>query len=113
MKFKVIAAACVLALSGCLDASDSVDQVARSGAKSVVNGIVAQRFPGVDASVATDCIIDNASAAEILQIGQAAIVGTTSQTTSLVLSIAQRPATVECIAGETLGVGGLLSALAG
>ncbi|WP_341367004.1 succinate dehydrogenase [Yoonia sp. BS5-3] len=98
-------------LSGCLDGATSVDDVARSGAKTVVNGIVEARFPGVDASVATDCIIDNASASEIVTIGQAALTGTTDATTSLVLEIAQRPDTVSCIAEDTLGVGDILSVL--
>jgi len=107
----ILAAVAVAGLSGCLDGATTVDGVAHSGAKTVVNGIVASRFPGVDASVATDCIIDNASAAEILTIGQAAIVGTTAETTSLVLEIAQRQATVACIAQDTLGAGNIFSVL--
>ncbi len=100
------------ALTACLDGTTtSVDDVARSGAKTVVNGIVASRYPGVDASVVTDCVIDNASASEILEIAQAAVVGTSSATTSLVLEIAQRPDTVSCIAEDTLGVGDILSLL--
>lgn len=101
----------VMGLSACLDGATSVDDVARAGAKTVVNGIVAARFPGVDASVATDCIIDNASAAEIVTIGQAALTGTTEATTSLVLEIGQRRETVACIAEDTLGVGDILSVL--
>lgn len=111
MRIPVLMIVATFGLSACLDGATSVDDVARSGAKTVVNGIVASRFPGVDASVATDCVIDNASTAEIVEIGQAAIVGTTSATTALVLEIAQRPDTVSCIAGDTLGIGDLLTAL--
>lgn len=111
MRTIILMTVAAFGLSGCLDGATSVDDVARSGAKTVVNGIVASRYPGVDASVATDCIIDNASASEIVSIGQAALVGTTDATTSLVLEIAQRPDTVSCIAGDTLGIGDLLSAL--
>lgn len=98
-------------LSACLDASDAVDTAARNSAKTVVNGVVASQLPGVDASVVTDCVIDNASSSEILEIGQAAVLGTTADTTSLVLEIAQRPDTVSCIADDTLGVGDILSLL--
>jgi hypothetical protein len=92
-----------------MDASDSVDQIARNSAKTVVNGVVESKLPGVDATVVTDCVIDNASSSEIVEIAQAAIVGTTSTTTSLVLEIAQRRDTISCIADDTLGVDDLLS----
>ncbi|MDO6588690.1 succinate dehydrogenase [Loktanella sp. D2R18] len=107
-KYGLIAAA-AFGLSGCLDASDSVDQIARSSAKTVVNGVVESKFPGVDATPVTDCIIDNASSSEIVEIAQAAVVGTTSATTDLVVEIAGRPDTISCIADDTLGVGDLLS----
>ena len=74
----------------------------------MVNSVVASRLPGVNAAPLTDCIIDNASGAEIIQIGQAALVGTTPQTTSLVLEIAQRPETVRCALQNSLD-GGVLS----
>ena len=111
MRKSMFVVAAVMGLSACLDGATSVDDVARAGAKQVVNGIVQARFPGVDATVATDCIIDNATASEIITIGQAALVGTTSQTTSLVLEIAQRRETVACIAEDTLGVDDLLGIL--
>ena len=98
-------------LTACLHASDAVETAARNSAKTVVNGVVASQLPGVDASVVTDCVIDNASSSEILEIGQAAVLGTTADTTSLVLEIAQRPDTVSCIADDTLGVGDILSLL--
>ena len=98
-------------LTACLDASDGVDTLARNSAKTVVNGVVQSKLPGVDATAVTDCVIDNASSSEIVEIAQAAVVGTTAATTSLVLEIAQRPDTVSCIADGTLGLGDLLSAL--
>ena len=107
MRIAFIALAAVVGLSACLDTTGGVDTLARDSAKTVVNGVVATRYPGVDASVVTDCVIDNASGAEIVEIAQAAVVGTTDATTSLVLEIAQRPDTVSCIAGDTLGIGDL------
>ena len=108
-----IAALVVLALPACLDGSDTVDDIARNSAKTVVNGIVEARYPGVDVSVATDCIIDNASAAEIVTIAQAAVVGTTSETTALVTEIGSRPETLRCIAEDTVGAGNIIDLISG
>ena len=92
-------------LSGCMqDIGTQGDALARTAAKGVVNNVVASKFPGVDATPVTDCIIDNATGAEILTIAEAAVVGTTQATTDLVVGIAQRPETVRCTASNMLGV---------
>ena len=87
----------VLALSGC----GAADTVARDNAKSVVNRVVTERFPGVNPAPVTDCIIDAASAGEILQIGSAAVTGVTSSTVEKVLEISTRPEAVICITRNT------------
>jgi len=92
--------AALLTLSGCEVASQSADELARYQAKSVINGVVAEKLPGVDATPVTDCIIDNATASEILTIAGAAVTGVTPATGQLVLDIAQRPETVQCIASN-------------
>lgn len=95
-------------LSGCMqDLGPAGDVIARDAAKGVVNNVVRSRFPGVDAAPYTDCIIDNASSAEIIEIGQAALVGTTPATTNLVTEIASRPDTVRCALNSSLGIQGL------
>lgn len=92
-------------LSGCMqDLGSQGDVLARSAAKGVVNNVVASKFPGVDATPVTDCIIDNASGSEILTIAEAAVVGTSQATTDLVVDIAQRPETTRCAASSLLGV---------
>ena len=48
---------------------ESQDAVARESAKSVVNPILAERFPGLPVSLATDCVIDNATTQEIVTLG--------------------------------------------
>ena len=94
-----------LALSGCMqDMGASGDALARHAAKGVVNNVVASKFPGVDATPVTDCIIDNASGAEIVTIAEAAVVGTSQQTTELVVAIARRPETQRCAASSYLGI---------
>ncbi|MEP5155580.1 succinate dehydrogenase [Planktotalea sp.] len=94
-----------VALGACVStASDTADQLARTTAKSVVNGIVADKFPGVDASPITDCIIDAASAAEIFEIAKAGATGVTADTVETVTTIAARPDTVSCISQNGLGL---------
>lgn len=101
---RAVALVACVGLCGCLqDLGSTGDMLARDAAKGVVNSVVAARYPGVDASVMTDCIIDNANAAEILQIAEGAVLGTTEATTALVVEIAARPETVRCTAGNVLG----------
>ena len=94
----------VLALSGCGAANDAADAVARDRAKVVVNGVVDDRFAGVNAAPVTDCIIDAASAGEIIQIAGASVTGVTQSTVEQVLEIAGRREAVECIAENGLAL---------
>ena len=85
------------------------DAVARDAAKRTVDPIIAARFPGVPLRPATDCIIDNTSAGEILQLASAAGTGANDIATRLVLDVAARPETIQCIA--TTGLPVLLNTL--
>ena len=89
-------------LSGCAAANDAADAVARDRAKTVVNGVVEQRFPGLNARPVTDCIIDAASAGEIIEIAGASVTGVTQSTVEQVVEIAARPEAVNCIADNSL-----------
>ena len=80
------------------------DTYARDVAKSAVNPIVASRFPGVPLEPATNCVIDNASAGEIFTLAQAAGSGANDAAARLVLDIASRPATIQCLATDGLPV---------
>jgi len=93
-----------MSLSACLQANDAADTIARNTAKNVVNGVVAQRFPGVNAAPVTDCVIDNASRFEILDIAKAGATGVTPATVETVMTIASRPETVQCISENGLGL---------
>lgn len=98
----------MIALGGCMqDLGPTGDTLAREAAKGVVNNVVQTRFPGVNAAPVTDCIIDNASASEILQIATGAAMGATPETTNLVLEIAQRPETIRCSLNNSLSLQGL------
>lgn len=100
----VLSIATVFALGACVQANDAADTVARNTAKGVVNGVVAQKFPGVNASPITDCVIDNSSRFEIFDIAKAGATGVTPSTVETVTEIASRPETVQCISKNGLGL---------
>ncbi|WP_298436626.1 hypothetical protein [uncultured Jannaschia sp.] len=79
-------------------------EVSRAAAKSVVNPIVAERFPGIPLEPATNCIIDNASGDEIVTLATSAATRDDAGATRIVLDIARRPDTIQCLATEGLPV---------
>ena len=87
------------------------EQATRAAAKQVVNEVVAEQAPGVNAAPITDCIIDNASGSEIRALAGDAVTGVTPQTVSLVLQIAARPGSVSCLveAAGPLVIGELIA----
>jgi len=85
-----------LALTACASGNDPLTQSTRDAAKGVVDQVVETRLPGVNAKPYTDCIIDNASGLELLQIAKGAITGVNGEITGLVLDIAQRKDTLVC-----------------
>ena len=72
-----------------------------------MNGIVSDRFPGVNSAPITDCIIDAASAGEIISIASATVTGVDQSTVNQVLEIAQRPEAVNCIAENSITLLGI------
>lgn len=98
----ILAVTALAGASACAAVNDAADTVARERAKSVVNTVVSQRFPGLNAAPITDCVIDAASAGEIIQIASASVSGVTPETTQQVIQIAQRPEAVQCIAQNSL-----------
>lgn len=101
---RVILGTAALALSGCGAANEAADALARDRAKTVVNGVVEDKFPGVNAAPVTDCIIDAASAGEIISIAGASVTGVTASTVDTVLEIARRPEAVKCVAENSLSL---------
>lgn len=94
----------VLAVSACVGAEEIIEVSMRDQAKMVINGQVAQRFPGVNAAPITDCIVDAASGEEIAMIAANAAVGSTAASTEIILQVAQRPAANACILGNGLSM---------
>ncbi len=97
-----LAIAAVLALAACTPAMQ--DELARDAAKTAVRPVLEERFPGVPLEPATDCIIDNASADEILTLAADAVTGPTASTVEIVGRIASRPETVQCLLREGLSL---------
>lgn len=87
-----------VALIGC----STGEQVARDQAKDVINPIVADKFPGVPAEPITNCIIDNASLTELVELTAAAGTGNNAKSAEIVGEIATRPETLTCIAKNGL-----------
>jgi hypothetical protein len=95
------ALAALTGLSACGD-NGLADQLARKEAKDAVRPVLSQRFPGVPLEPATDCIIDNASAGEIFTLAKAGVTGLGPDETQLVVEIATRPETLECLLKDGL-----------
>lgn len=89
------------ALSAC-DVALSADP-AREAAKTVVRPIVAETVPGPAGVVLSDCIIDNATGAELANLAGAAVTGAQPDTITLVSNILQRPQTVACATSALAG----------
>lgn len=74
-----------------------LDAASRTVARNVVNSEMQKRLPGVDVSPYTDCVVNNATTAELIDIAQASRAGA-GGTADSVASIVSRPATTQCIA---------------
>lgn len=78
------------------------DQIARNAARSAITPVVQERFPGVPVQPALDCIINNASAAQINAMAADAVLGAAASTTQIVADIVSKPETLTCLAAEGL-----------
>ena len=78
------------------------DELARDAAKNAVRPVLQERLPGIPVEPATDCVIDNATAGEILSLAADAVTGPTANTVEIVSDILSRPETLTCLATEGL-----------
>lgn len=74
-----------------------LDAASRQVARNVVDGEMSRRLPGVNVSPYTDCVVNNATTAELIDIAQMSRSGATG-TADSVAAIVSRPATTQCIA---------------
>ncbi|MDD9978852.1 MAG: hypothetical protein OXQ30_14155 [Boseongicola sp.] len=92
----------LLALAACTTAQQ--DRLAQDAAKQAIRPVLAERLPGVPVEPAVDCVIENASANEILVLAADAVTGPTASTVEIVTDILARPDTITCLATEGLPV---------
>jgi hypothetical protein len=104
MRTLVLTISGVVFLMGCQTIQPLVDDTARKAAKGVITPIVAKKLPFANTEVVTNCIIDNATGSEILDLAKAAVVGVSDSTAETVVKIASKPDTVTCIAKGSLGL---------
>ncbi|MDB2407126.1 hypothetical protein N9W17_01160 [Jannaschia sp.] len=97
---RATAAFALVLLSACN--SQIGTDLTRATAKSVVNPIVAQRFPGLPLEPATDCVVDNASGEEIITLAASAATRADDTAVRIVTDVAQRPGTIRCFGEEAL-----------
>lgn len=74
-----------------------LDAGTRQVARTVVNVEMQKRLPGANVAPYTDCVMANATTAELIDIAQASRAGVAG-TADSVASIVSRPATTQCIA---------------
>ncbi len=92
----------VLLLAACTPAQQ--DDLTRQAAKNAIRPVLEQKFPGVAAGPAADCVVDNASSQELLALAADAVTGPTASTGQIVSNIVSRPETLACLATQGLPV---------
>ena len=97
----------LVVLTACTAAQQ--DRLAQDAAKSAVRPVLAEQFPGVPLEPAVDCVIENATAQEILNLAADSVTGPTASTVEITTRIVSRPETIRCLAEDGLPVllGGL------
>ncbi|WP_182912891.1 hypothetical protein [Paracoccus onubensis] len=74
----------------------TLDAASRQIARNVINSEMEKRLPGANVAPYTDCVINNATTAELIDIAQASRAGA-GGTANSVASIVSRPETTQCI----------------
>jgi|GEM_PF-475087 len=96
-----------LALGACVSGGDIMQETSRSLARTAVDAAAGKYLPGVTVTPYTDCVINNASTSELLQLAQAAGAGAAQE-----IATAAYP-TVKTIAGRSDTAKCFLSTLSG
>ncbi|WP_265500658.1 hypothetical protein [Paracoccus beibuensis] len=74
-----------------------LDAASRQVARNVINTQMQSRLPGANVTPYTDCVVNNATTAELIDIAQMSRAGASGAADS-VATIVSRPATTQCIA---------------
>lgn len=87
----------LLLLAAC-DPQQLADKALRRTAESVVQPVLARELPGAQADIATQCVLDAASPAEINALARDVGVEAGSQTITNIRNLALRPGAAACLA---------------
>ena len=98
---RVVACLLAVSLGACTPAVQ--DQLTREAARATITPVVVERFPGVPVEPALDCIIDNASSAQLLSLAADTVTGPNAATAQIVSDIASQPETLSCFAASYSG----------
>ncbi len=85
-----------LALSACATVEEITGPTSKAAARSVVAPIVEEEVPGEIGAALTECILDNASTEELIQISAANAGAPGAEIVLLVSDILAREETVAC-----------------
>lgn len=77
--------------------ADPVTPAMRSAATQVVNREMARRLPGVNVAPYTNCVMQNATMAEVMDLASMSA-GDNARAAGAVASVVQRPGATQCIA---------------
>ena len=97
-----------VAMTACVEIQQAADRTGRTAAKSAVTEAIYTRFPQVPKELVvpfTDCIVDNATGAEIAALAQDAVIGVDAETAATVRTILSKPATARCLTAVPLAPG--------
>ncbi|MFB9224986.1 hypothetical protein [Paracoccus cavernae] len=114
LRLPLVLSAAALALSGCVVQNPNAlpplppatatpvapvvpGAAAQSSARLAINREMARRLPGANVAPYTDCVVNNATGAEMADIGRLSAAG--SNISDAVAAVVARPATTQCIAG--------------
>lgn len=103
---RLAALALSLSLPACVAGEAAMQESARGLARTAVDAAAARYLPGVSVKPFTDCVIDNATTSELIQLANAAARGTEAATAAypVVKMIARRPETARCLVSSVPGL---------
>ncbi len=90
----------VLSLAAC--SPQGQDELARAAARSATSRVLVERLPGVPVQPAVNCVINNATAAQIYALAADSVTGPTESTVEIVTGILRQPQTLRCLAEQGL-----------
>lgn len=96
---KILGIGLILVLAAC-SPTDVADQVGRRAAATVVMPVVSASMPSGPAQAATNCIVENASAAEVQALARDVAVVAGTSTKATIRAIALRPEAQACFAAR-------------